>query len=442
MSNALVSQSARGLRAAVVRFGGGIWALPAAQVLKVLPHQTIRPSPGLAAAVLGVVAYAGEVLPVLDLHAMLELESPRDSGGELLLVEIAGERYAVPVAQVVQILTADEDEIWWRGEKAQLVDLSDLLARTLSARVVAATALAQGGQAAEPAASADIPFLPALNEIRAATAASLIVDTENSRERLPLYSVVELCETLPIVAIPDPNPLFKRAAFYRDTLIPVVALEALLGYATSGGEKDGAFVVVDIAGRRCALSVARVVGMSNEPAAITDLRGLLLDHLPDSEPERAAQSPTRKTAAIETENRFLIVETAGRACGFALDSVAHIHPAGSIAPTPPLPRAQKIDVTAIGGRVVPVLRLAQELDLKDTASPQQFIEFKTTEAEAFVVAVDRVRGIATIDRKSLLAPPQGSKINAIVKNGGDAPMIWIIDPASLLAVAEGSSNAA
>jgi chemotaxis signal transduction protein len=435
-----LSQETRSRRAAVVRLGGRIWAIPAAQVLKVLPHQTIRPSPGLAASVLGVVAYAGEVLPLLDLRAMLKIESRHD-GGELLLVEIAGEKYTVPVDQVLQVLTVDEDEFLWRGEKVGVIDLSDLLAQTLSARV-AATTNTQAMQAPEQTAPADIADLPALHEIRAATAASLVVDIENSRERLPLYSVVELCETLPIVAVPDPNPLFHRAALYRDTLIPVVSLDALLGHPTSGGEKDGAFVAVDIVGRRCALSVVRVVGMSNEPAAITDLRGLLLDQLPDGEAEFTASSAIRRHVGVETQSRFLIVEAAGRVCGFALDSVAHIHPAGHVAPTPPLPHAQKLDVTALGGRVVPVLHLAQELDLQETARPQHFIEFKSKEAEAFVVAVDRVRGIAAIERKSLLAPPQGSKINAIVKNGADAPMIWIIDPASFLTGAEGSSNAA
>lgn len=442
MSDACILNSeTRGLRAAVVRVGGRIWAIPAAQVLKVLPHQTIRPSPGLGGSLLGVVAYAGEVLPVLDLRAMLKLE-PRRDAGELLLVEIAGERYTVPVDQVLQILSSDEDDIWWRGEKAEFIELSDLLAQTRPARVAASVNPSQDPEAEAQGTSTELPFLPALHEIRAAAAASLIVDTENSRERLPLYSVVELCETLPLVAIPDPNPLFKRAAFYHETLIPVVPLDALLGYATSGGETDGAFVVVDIVGRRCALSVARVVGMSNEPAAITDLRGLLLDHLPDDEPEVAVASASRRNIAIETENRFLIVEAAGRVCGFALYSVAHIHPAGRLGPTPPLPNAQKIDVTAVGGRVVPVLHLVEELELEETARPQNFIEFRPTEAETFVIAVDRVRGISTIERKSLLAPPQGSKINAIVKNGPEAAMIWIIDPASLLRVSEGSSNAA
>lgn len=436
-----LSQETGGLRAALVRLGRRMWAVPAAQVLKVLPHQMIQPSPGLAASVLGVVAYAGEVLPVLDLRAMLDVESGPEASGELLLVEIAGEKYTVPVDQVVQILSADTDEIWWRGERVSLIDLSDLLAQTLSARVAVATNPVQNAEATGATAAGEVPLLPALHEIRAATAASLVVDTEHSRERLPLYSVVELCETLPVVAIPDPNRLFNRAAFYRDALIPVLSLDALLGQAS--GERQGAFVVVDLSGRRCALTVARVVGMSNDPAAIVDLRSLLTEHLPESPSGSGAPVSTRsQSVAVDQENRYLIVETAGRVCGFALDTVAHIHSAGRIAPTPPLSRARKIDVTAIGGRVLPVLHLAQELDLEETGRPQHFIEFKTSDEEAFVVAVDRVRGVSAIERKSLLAPPQGSKISAIVKNGPEAPMIWIVEPASLAMAAEGSSHAA
>jgi chemotaxis signal transduction protein len=65
-------------------FSGLHFALPAAQVVEVLPASTARRVPGVRAALLGLCAWRGEPLPVLDLALAVGLPSnlPRGTRGE------------------------------------------------------------------------------------------------------------------------------------------------------------------------------------------------------------------------------------------------------------------------------------------------------------------------------------------------------------------------
>ena len=272
---------------------------------------------------------------------------------------------------------------------------------------------------------------------------SLVVETAGSRHRLPLDCVIELCETLAIAAIPDPRPLLAGAAFFRDTLLPVVPLDALLDRPATDSAACGAFVVIDVEGRRAALAVKHVIGMSSEPADGIDLAALLSRLLP--EPERACDSasPMRvEPPAAKLEAGYLLAELAGQTCGFALPSVIRIHAAGQVVPAPAGAGAMMMGVTAIGGRVVPVLDLATRLDLWPRLAGQHFIEFTSPSAGTFVVAVERIVGMAAIEHESLIAPPPGSLIGAVARDSQlGAELIWIIDAASIAAEAGGRGDA-
>jgi purine-binding chemotaxis protein CheW len=75
-----------------LRIGAEAYAMPAEHVLEVAELGEVVVVPGAAAAILGVRNLRGEVLPVVDLGAVLGL--PRDGKPQRLLVAEAGGRKA------------------------------------------------------------------------------------------------------------------------------------------------------------------------------------------------------------------------------------------------------------------------------------------------------------------------------------------------------------
>jgi chemotaxis signal transduction protein len=417
------------------------WAVDAAYVSRVIPDQPVRPAGFLPSQFRGVVAYAGEVLPLLDLHKQLDLGERESEGGELIVLAFAGQNYALRVERVVQTIAYEEGEdVVWRGQPVAFIDLTTMLSEALAEGAMAPLQGPSRSRPLETAAAHSDTELPALAEIRAAKAASLVVEIETGRERLPRYSVVELCEDLPIVAVPDPRPLFQGAAFYRDQLIPIVSLDALLARTEQHSSSRNVFVIVDVAGRLCALSVKSIVGMSNDPAPILDLRALLSEHLPE-ELERAAPRPQGGEEMSGPDSaRFLVTEAGGRSCGFRLESVVHIHAASAVIRAPKPESKAPLGVASIAGRVMPVLDLAGSLGLGNTKRAQQFVELASIGEANFAVAVDRVVGIAALPASALLPAPRGNHISTLATRA-DAPLLWIVDPVSLAEALQGGAHA-
>lgn len=442
MADALRSDPARRFRALLFHLGKRCWAIDAATVARVLPNQPVRPAGFFPSQFRGVVAYAGEVLPLLDVRRQLGVLEDDTTQGELLVLVVGGQNYALHVDRVIQIVAHDEDEdLVWRGQSVAFIDVVAMLLEALREGASVPLQSQAKNRSIEATPRSETAELPGLDEMRAVTAASLVVETAGGRERLSRYSVVELCEDLASVAVPDPRPLFQGAAFYRDQLLPIVSLDRLLGRMGQAPSADKVFVIVDVAGRLCALSVKSIIGMSNEPASVIDLRALLLEYLPEEAEANASQRqrPAEQGEA-EEGTRFLVTEAAGRACGFSLDSVVHIHAASAVIRAPSAQGAAPIGVAAIAGRVMPVLDLPDSLGLVQTARRQQFIEFTSPDDGNFAVAVDRVVGISSIAPSALLPAPRGSNISAVVSRS-DASLLWIIDASSLAQSLQGNAHA-
>ncbi|MGA3302736.1 MAG: chemotaxis protein CheW [Methylovirgula sp.] len=440
MAEALRSDPAGRSTALLFQLDKKCWALDAAFVARVLPNQPARPAGFLPLQFSGVVAYAGEVLPLLDLRTRLNLPESESPAGELLVLTFGAQSYALRVERVIQIVVRNEgQDLIWRGQTVTFIDVAAVLLDALEETASAPPQAPTRNRAIEPIHPTEMAELPGLDEIRAATAASLVVETASGRERLPRYSVVELCEDLPRVAVPDPRLLFQGAAFYRDQLLPIVSLDRLLGRTGQEPSADKVFVIVDVAGRLCAISVKSVVGMSNEPVSNIDLRALLLEHLPEGAERLAMQQQRPAETPAEEGTRFLVTEAAGRPCGFSLDSVIHIHAASAVIRAPRTQGAAPIGVAAIAGRVMPVLDLPDSLGLGQGATRQQFIEFASPDEGNFAVAVDRVVGISSIAPSALLPAPRGSNISAVVSQG-DASLLWIIDAVLLAQSLQGGAH--
>jgi purine-binding chemotaxis protein CheW len=415
--------------AVLFQLGGAYCAVLADQVARVVGAQHITKLPLLPPEVLGVVALGGKVAPVLDLRRVLELPAS-DKEGELILATAGAQTYALPVDRVLQIaagIWAGESQ--WRGAPVRIVHVEEILERFLPRGALAGTGL--GGT--EISQSATIPAQQS-PDLRTR---SLAIETESSQEFLPLDCVVELSEELPLVAIPDPSGKFSGAVLHRDVLLPLVPLDALLGRAQGSKNCGSSFIVVNADGRRCALAVKRVVGLSAERGGVIDLRSLLLDILP--EPRSAVPSPLPQGVQSAAGTRYLLVELAGHSCAFALDSVAHIHAGCHMLRAPAGAGSRVVGVTAIGGRVLPVLGLAALLGVAAKPRMQQFVELKVQLGDPFLVALDRVIGIVSIADDALVGVAEGGAVSGVARL--DSKLVWIL-AASLIAAHGGATSRA
>lgn len=420
-------------RAMLFWLGGRCWAISADLVVRVMAPPPVSRLPLLPSGISGVVALGGKVVPVLDLHNMLDLAAADQQDGELVLIAIGAASYALYVDRVVQIAAGIwTDASQWRGTPVHCIDIGALLEQCLTNSAAACLASVGSNRDIAPTSAAAIHHGTVGDAPRAAPTNALTVETAISRHLLPLDAVLDISEALVIAAVPDPTLLFAGAAFYRDALLPVIPLDTLLGRPNSEAGVWGAFVIVDVDGWRCVLAVKRVIGLSFEaaPDRLVDLRSLLANLLPRTEAEPAARMPQQAAQAAAVETRHLLVELAGRTCAFALMSVAHIHPASPMVQAPAMARSSIAGVTAIAGRVLPVFNLAGLLGLTGKSTMAHFVELKSEQSGAFVVAVDAVSGIAAIAPDSLLRPPEGGTISAVAQLG--AAFVWILT-ASLIA---------
>lgn len=86
------------------RAAGRVLALPAEVARQVRPLDTLTPLPGSGGALLGLSAAAGRVVPVADLHALLDLPTPPADHRRaplLLLLDSQGQALGLPVDEVI-----------------------------------------------------------------------------------------------------------------------------------------------------------------------------------------------------------------------------------------------------------------------------------------------------------------------------------------------------
>ncbi len=254
----------------------------------------------------------------------------------------------------------------------------------------------------------------------------LVVETESSRELLPLSDVVELSGPLPIVPTPSDPTAFDHAILHRDLFLPVLDLDALLGRAKTNADKPGAYAIIELDGRRCALAVKCVIGLSVERdfERALDLRRLLSRVPLTVKP--AETTSERSSREISPASRYLLVELAGQTCGFELAGVVHLYSERQVVRAPKTDDSLAVGVTAIGGRVLPVLDLAGRLGLSAKIAMPNFVELNSPEGGTFVIAVERISGIATIAQEVLSQPPEGRAVDAVAQLGPKT--VWIVTP--------------
>ncbi|MEI6319447.1 MAG: chemotaxis protein CheW [Pseudomonadota bacterium] len=416
-----------GAIAVVFRVDGDPMAVLADRSLRVSSAQPLNRVPLLPQQCMGVAAFDGRVVPVIDLADLLDRPPVSMTRHDLIHAEVDGQPYAFAVDRVLQVVRWSADD-WatWHGAPLPVVDLASLLGQELSParegqRALSVAVARPGSRPADPVARAI-----------AGAASALVVATSGGNVRLPMSLVVEMHDDLPHVPVPDSRPELRGAAINHGRLVPRVSLDALLGLdaGTSTRAQPGAWVIVDAAGQRVALGVGRVVGASDaacEP--MLDLEPMLAALLGPAGRHSGGPVVTQPAAATTRSRDFLLVVVGGQKCALPLASARHLHADCWVARAPVVEGQMPIFAASVGDRVIPVIPLARLLGLRRQSGAPQWIELALRSGWQVLVAVDRSIGVVHIEDAAHMRPPRGTMIEAMANVGPDR--VWLLDPARI-----------
>ena len=119
------------LHAVIFRIGALICAAPAGIVREILPRLPATRIPGVGQAIEGLVNVRGTLLTVLDGHVLLDQERRAEDEGAIVVLEVAGRRYGLGVAQVLDFLEVPEQSV---TERADLPGVDPRLVRAVGLR--------------------------------------------------------------------------------------------------------------------------------------------------------------------------------------------------------------------------------------------------------------------------------------------------------------------
>lgn len=408
---------------------GEIFAFRYYLVERVLGAGSVTALPFAPASVEGVVSIAGSVLPVVALRALLFPERPAapDRGNELLVIEIAGQRFALRVNGVVFVAApladrspaqqgdgpAGEGVAEWHGRKVTCLAAERLGLERLRPRLPPRGA---------PGRVTDNRIES--TEITPANAATVLAVTAGGVDcALPAASVAELLAEVAMTPLPLVPPVLLGVAILRHAPLPVLSLARLLGF--SAPDRIGGYVVV-ISGRgRFVLAVGEIGGLRRGDATLRMLDPATM--IEASFPALAVPAATAEIAEAAVTargGRFLSLSIGDRFCAVPLAEVDRIH-----APRPPirLPAGMPPGVDGaveVGGRILPLTEGRRWLSLPAGERPPGAHVVLRHDGERRVLAVDAVHRVVTIaDQDILSTGDSGQPVAAIGRVGGRSIVI-------------------
>lgn len=94
------------------RLGHRTFGIPLARVAEIVRMVAVTPIPEVPVWMLGVVNLRGSHIPIIDLHARLNVEgSPPDAASRIIVVECGAGRSGLVVDEVTDVLAEEPDEL-------------------------------------------------------------------------------------------------------------------------------------------------------------------------------------------------------------------------------------------------------------------------------------------------------------------------------------------
>jgi chemotaxis signal transduction protein len=409
---------------------GEIFAFRYHIVERVLAVGAVTALPFAPAGVEGVVSVAGGVLPVVALRALLFPDQPAasDHGGELVVIDVAGQRFALRVDGVLFVaarlagrmpadegsgIAASEGVAEWRGRAVTCLSAERLGLERLQ------PSLPPSGAPGKVADSRIETATVAATDAEAVVA----VIAGGIACGLPATTVTELLTEVAMTPLPLVPRVFLGVAMLRRVPLLVLSLARLIGRQEAG--KIGGYVVGTTGISRFILAVGEIGGLRRaetglrilDPATLIDANFLLwATPLGGSDADEPA--PTTRGG------RFLSLSIGDRFCAISLADVDRIHaPRPSIRLPAGVPPG--IDgAVEVGGRIIPLTEGRRWLSLPAGERPPGAHIVLRHDGERRVLAVDAVHRVVTIAEQDILTSGDtGQPVAAIGRVGGRSVVI-------------------
>lgn len=232
-----------------------LYALPAEQVVEVIRLPDVARVPQAPKGLLGLANLRGNILPVASLRGLLGAAEAHEPATHAIVLEGAA-AVALAVDAVDALVTVDADRIETRqtelaskpGERLKGAfsgnSGKDAVAKILDIAVLIEAAFVQSDRPRprRMLSDADVPD----TSVGAAAAGQMLVsfDVAGQEYAFPLGVVQEvLAAPQTLAAMPTSEDLVLGVAPFRETLLPLLSLRGLLGFASSG-ERSGREKVV------------------------------------------------------------------------------------------------------------------------------------------------------------------------------------------------------
>lgn len=421
-----------------LEIAGETFAIRYDVVTRVLAAGAVTALPFAPAGVEGVASIAGGVLPVISLRALLfpgQSAAP-GHGRELVVLDIAGQRFAVRVDNVPfiavrlasrmatnrdSVVTASEGVAEWHGRTVICLSAQRLGLERLLPSLPPSGAPGMVGDGRSAAAS--IAAAPG-ETVLAVTAGGIPCG-------LPASSVAELLAALTMTRLPLVPPVVLGVAMLRRTPLLVLSLARLLGGSEAGA--IGGYVVVTVGASRLALAVGDIGGLRRAETTLRILdpaRMIDGDFLAPARPQggAAAARPVKSGRG----GRFLSLSIGDRFCALPLADVDRIYP-----PRPairlPAGVTPGIDgAVEVGGRILPLTEGRRWLSLPLGDRPPGAHVVLRHDSERRVLAVDAVHRVVTIAEQDILTTGAGGQPVAALGRVGDRSIV-ILSAARMMA---------
>jgi chemotaxis signal transduction protein len=411
-----------------VELAGEIVAFRYDIVERVLSAGAVTALPFAPEGVEGVVSVAGEVLPVVALRALLfpDRPAPGDHGNELVIVGIAGQRFALRVDGVAFVAApladrlpaaepndgTSEGSAEWRGRRVACLAAERLGLEGLRPRVPPSGA---------PGIVANGRIDGAAAPVNSSTEMVLAVTAGGLECGVPAGAVAELLAELIVTPVPLVPPVLLGVAVLRRIPVPVLSLARLLGGSAIG--KIRGYIVVTAGAGRLVLAVEAIGGLRRADAALR-----IFDPARAIDTSLLALATSLATDGAEQAmaargGRFLSLTIGGRFCAVPLADVDRIH-----APRPairlPAGVASGIDgAVEVGGRIIPLTEGRRWLALPPGERPAGAHVVLRRDGERRVLAVDAVHRVVTIPEHDILQAGDSGQPVAAIGRVGDRSIV-------------------